>query len=574
MGVAAVRGMQGRKRPLGPDRVFCTLKHFIHGSPVGGLNIAPAEVNQRALRASYLVPFSAIVSSSEPAIIMPSYNEVLGVPSHANTELLEEIGRDFLGFRGVYFSDYGGIGNLMVQHHVAATVEDAAVLSMNAGIAVDLPDGESYLYLPELVRIGRISETQIDAAVSQVLALKFEAGLFEDPYVDSNRAIFESNRPDHVEIARIAAEKSIVMLKNDGILPLQCEVGMKLAVIGPNSKEPLFGGYSGSNASAVGILQGIQNKAPNGIHIEYAEGVWITSPNANGEHFTYDTIDYPSQEGNLKRIAQAVEVAKGSDVILLVIGDVPSITREAVHVSMPGDRSTLDLWGMQDELVEAMIATGKPIITLLINGRPLSVNRVAEKSNGLFEGWYLGQDGGNAFANVLFGDVNPGGKLTVSIPRSVGELPVYYNRQPSADVNTYIEGQRQALFSFGYGLSYASFDISAPRLSKSHISANESVEVEVDVTNTSERIGDEVIQLYLQDEVSSVPRPILELKGFQRITLSPKETKTVRFQIGPDVLAFWDINRNWVVEPGTFKISVGNSSIDLKSITLEVISSK
>ena len=572
MGIAAVRGLQGRKRPLGNEHVFTTLKHFVHGSPQGGLNIAPTEMSERSLRENYYVPFREIVKHADPAIIMPSYNEVEGVPSHANVHLLQGIGRREMGFNGAYLSDYGGVGNLQEQHHVAATAEDAAVLAINAGVAADLPDGANYRHLPELVRAGRIKEAQVDAAVRQILSLKFEAGLFENPYIDAKRAIDDVNTPAAIALARTAAQKALILLKNDGVLPLALKPGMRLAVIGPNAVEPLFGGYAGENERAVGILEGVRKAAPKGMVIEQADGVWISNPDTEGRHYAHSNFAAPSVSENEARISHAVEVAKRSDVILLVVGDVPSITREAVGREWPGDRSTLGLFGQQDALVEAMIATGKPIIALLINGRPLTVSRLAEKANALLEGWYLGQEGGNAFADVLFGKINPGGKLTVSFPRSVGELPAYYNRHPSADLNIYIEGKRAALFPFGHGLSYTTFDMSAPTLSAQAIGTAEGVSVTVDVTNIGKRAGDEVVQLYIRDDVSSVPRPVLELKRFKRVSLQPGAKQVVRFDLTPDDLAFWDIDMKWIVEPGTFTISVGNSSASLKSTTLKVTS--
>ena len=572
MGIAAVRGFQGRQRPIGKDKVFATLKHFVHAAPQGGLNTAPADISERTLREAYLVPFAQIVAAADPACIMPSYNELEGVPSHANVELLQAAGRRRLGFKGAYISDYGGVANLDTQHHVVGSKDDAAVLAMNAGVQADLPDGECYARLPELVRAGRISEAQIDAAVAQILALKFEAGLFESPYLDAARARRETNTPKAVALARTAAEKAIVLLKNDGIAPLEPKGPLKLAVIGPNAAEPLFGGYSGENAKGVGIVEGLRKAAPAAVTIEHADGVWITPPDKLGRHESFSHMAPPvvPPEENRARIAQAVEVGRRSDVILLALGDVPEITREAVGLQMPGDRSSLGLWGQQDEVVEAMIATGKPIIALLLNGRALAVGLLAEKANALFEGWYLGQEGGNAFADILFGKISPGGKLAVSFPRSVGELPVYYNRHPSADSNQYIEGQRKALFPFGHGLSYTSFAISAPRLSKATIAANEGLDIEVDVTNTGKRSGDEVVQLYIRDEVSSVPRPVLELKAFRRLTLKPGERRTVQFHLAPDDLAFWDIDMKWRVEPGTFVISAGPSSAVLKSTKLTV----
>ncbi len=346
---------------------------------------------------------------------------------------------------------------------------------------------------------------------------------------------------------------------------------MKLAVIGPNATEALFGGYSGVNANAVGVLAGIRAAVGSNVQVEHADGVWITEPDPNGEHTWGTPLRRPSTADNAVRIAEAVVVAKRSDMIVLVLGDRPEITREAVQFGDPGDRSTLSLFGDQDALVEAMIAIGKPIVALLINGRALAIERLAEQANALLECWYLGQEGGNAVADVLFGKVNPGGKLTVSFPRSVGELPVYYDRHPSTDLNQYVEGKRTTVFSFGHGLSYTKFRISTPRLTRATIAQTDSVDVEVDVTNIGTRVGDEVIQLYIRDDVSSVPRPILELRAFERVPMMPGQSRTVRFRLTPDMLAFWDVDMKWSVEPGSFTISVGNSVEELKTVKLMVI---
>lgn len=378
---------------------------------------------------------------------------------------------------------------------MAANDDEAAALALHAGGDAELPEGQAYARLPELVRAGRIPEASFDAAVSLILALKFEAGLLENPYV---------------------------------------------------------------------------NKAQN-ITVEHAEGVQIAKPDKTGQHLPGRPARYADPAENAARIAQAVEVAKRSDVILLVVGDVPEITREAIHVGAPGDRNSLNLFGDQDALVEAMIATGKPIIALLINGRPLTVTRLAEKANALVEGWYLGQEGGNAFADMLFGKVNPGGKLPVTFPRSVGDLPMFYNQHPSAKTGKrYVEGRPTPLFPFGHGLSYTTFEISAPRLAKSTIAVGETAIVEVDVTNTGSRTGDEVVQLYVRDDVSSVPRPLLELRGFERVTLKPGEKRSVQFRLDPDSLAFWNIDVAYAVEPGTFTIHAGFSSDKTKSVKLTV----
>lgn len=568
MGTAAARGLQGRRRPLQKDRAFVTLKHFVHAVPQSGLNTAPTDVSARGLRENFLVPFAAVVKDANPAAIMPSYNEVEGVPSHASKALLQATGRGLLGFKGVYFSDYAAIENLATQHHMAADLDEASVLAMNAGVDADLPEGEAYSRLAKLVRSGRLAETQIDAAVSRILALKFEAGLFETPYLDPRQAVVQTNTPADIALARKVAQKSITLLKNDVILPLDPFAALKLAVIGPNSAKPLFGGYSGINDKAVGILDGIRAAAGPQITIEQADGVWIVNPTHND--LSYLPANPASKTENQARIAEAVAVAQRSDVVLLVVGDRPEVTREAVMLSAPGDRNTLNLFGDQDALVEAIIATGKPIIALLLNGRALAVTRLAEKSRALAEGWYLGQEGGNAFADVFFGKVNPSGKLPVSFPRSVGELPIFYNRHPSADSNQYIEGKHEPLFPFGYGLSYTTFDISAPRLVKPAIAAGETAVVSVDVKNTGPRTGDEVVQLYIRDDVSSVPRPVLELRGFQRVTLAPGEARTLTFELPPDALAFLDIDMHWRVEPGSFTIYCGSSSAALKSAKLTV----
>ena len=570
MGIAAVRGLQGRERPLGRDRVFATLKHFVHAVPQGGLNTAPADISERSLRENFLVPFEQVIRHADPAVIMPSYNEIEGVPSHANVELLQATGRRRLGCKGAYFSDYEGVGNLKDQHHVAATKDDAAVLAINAGVGADLPEGKSFAHLPDLVRAGRISAAQLDAAVAHVLALKFEAGLFENPYLDLARVRAATNTPANIALARTAAEKSIVLLKNDGTVPLAPNPGMRLAVIGPNAAEPLLGGYSGANDKAVGMLEGIRKAAPAGMVVEHADGVWIMPPDPWGEHRTFSPTAPVPEADDAKRIAEATDLAKRSDMVLLVLGEVPSISREAVDYALPGDRATLGLWGRQDALVEAMVATGKPLVVLLINGRPLAIPRLAEAANALFEGWYLGQEGGHAFADILFGKANPGGKLSVSFPRSVGELPVFYNRHPSADSNHYVESEHKTVFPFGHGLSYTSFEIGTPSLARSTIGITDTAEVSIDVTNTGHRAGDEVVQVYIRDEVSSVPRPVLELKAFRRVTLQPGETRKLTFRLEPDDLAFWDIAMNWTVEPGDFTIFAGPSSAQLKSTHLTV----
>lgn len=569
IGTAAVWGLQGRTRPIAKDRIFATLKHFVHGTPLNGLNTGPSDMSERALQEYYLPPFAKAIRDGHAAIVMTSYNEVAGVPSNANRTLLQEIGRKRLGFDGPYFSDYGAVEELQTVHHMAGDKDEAAVLAMRAGVDVNLPEGSCYSRLAPLVASGRVTPASLNAAVSRVLALKFEAGLFERPYVDAGRAAAVLDEPAGPKLARLAAQKAIVLLKNDGILPLDPRKPTKLALVGPGSVIPLLGGYSGVPQKAVGILEGLKGQA-GAISIEQADGVWLTQPDAKGRRMPSEVIKAVPAADNDARISEAVAVAARSDIIVLALGDNEQITREATSPMLPGDRDSLELFGDQDRLVDALLKTGKPIVALLLNGRPLSVNVLAEKANALLEGWYLGEQGGNSVADVLFGAVNPGGKLTVSFPRSVGDIPAYYDRHPSADRVPYVEGKRQPLFPFGYGLSYTNFAVSVPRLAKLEIGAAETVVVEVDVTNTGKRDGDEVVQIYIRDMESSVPRPIIELKAFRRVSVKAGAKATVKFELTPESLAFWNLDMQWVVEPGQFRISAGNSSVALQHAMLTV----
>ena len=570
MGQAAVRGLQGRTRPIAPDRIFSTLKHFIHGTPQNGLNTSPSDMSERALREYYLPPFQKAIGANA-AIIMPSYNELGGVPSHGNHMLLEETGRELLGFKGAYFSDYGAVEELATKHHMAADLEGAALLAIKAGVDVNLPDGDSYQKLGADVKEGRLPIAYIDRSVSRVLALKFEAGLFERPYVDAGEAAALLTVPAGPKLALRAAQKAMTLLKNDGILPLHPDKPLKLAIIGPNSVAPLMGGYSGVPTNPIGVLEGVRSVAGKAVIIEQADGVWINNPDSKGRRLPYAAMRPVPKADNDKRIEEARLLAERSDVILLVVGDNEQVTREATSAAASGDRNSIYLYGDQDRLVDVMLASGKPVVTVLINGRPLAVNALAAKANAIVEAWYAGEQGGRAIADVLFGNVNPGGKLTVSFARSVGEIPAFYDRHPSSDLVNYVEGKRTPLYPFGHGLSYTTFTLSAPRLSKSQISRNDSFTIEVDVANTGAVAGDEVVQIYIRDTVSSAPRPVLELKAFRRITLQPGETKTLKFDMQPDALGFWDIDMKWAVEPGEFRISAGNSSASLKHAVLTVV---
>jgi beta-glucosidase len=569
LGVAAIRGYQGAGQALAKDKVFATAKHFaVHGPHEGGINTAPSNLGERVIREQYLMPFRAAVTEARVMCVMPSYNEVDGVPSHKNRWLLEKVLRGEWGFLGLVVSDYDGIRQLFERHAVAESLEHAAKQALEAGVDIELPDPGAFPKLVAMIQDGRISEATLDRAVARVLRAKLLAGLFEDPLVDVDRAERVSNAPEHQALALEAARRSIVLLKNDhGVLPLDRKKVRTLAVIGPNAADVHLGGYSSEPGRGVSILQGIKDKAGTGIKVVYAEGTRITETPAN---WWRDDVVLGDPAKNRARIREAVGVATQADVAVLVIGTNESTSREAWADSHKGDVADLGLMGQQDELVQAVVATGRPTIVFLINGRPQSMVKVAETVPAILEGWYLGQEGGAAAAEVLFGDVNPGGKLPISIPRSVGQLPVYYDRKPTS-FRPYVDQPRGPLYPFGHGLSYTTFKIDGVKVAPEKIGPQGRAVVTARVTNTGARAGDEVVQLYLRDRVASVTRPVKELCGFQRVTLRPGETKTVELVLGPDALALYDEGMNRVVEPGFFDVMVGTSSEQLTAVTLEVV---
>jgi beta-glucosidase len=569
LGVAAVRGYQGTTLPLAKDKVFATLKHFAgHGSHEGGINTAPALVPERLLRSELLVPFETAVKESGVFCVMPSYNEVDGVPSHVNRWLIEDVLRREWGFHGIVVSDYFAIEQLVSRHHVAENKGDAARRALEAGVDIELPDPDGYPELVAMVKDGRVAESLVDRAVTHMLRAKFLANLFEQPFVDPEEAARTSNTPESQALALEAARRSIVLLKNErGALPLDRTKLKTLAVVGPNAKGVRLGGYSREPGRGVDVLTGITSAAGTGVRVTYAEGVRITEEPPN---WTQDKVVMGDAARNRQRIQEAVALARPADVIVVVVGTNESTSREAWADDHLGDAADLSLMSQQEELLDAMIQTGKPVVVVLINGRPLATPRVAERVPAILETWYSGQEGGTAIGEVLFGAANPGGKLPVTILRHVGQLPVYYNRRPTS-FRSYIDLTREPLWPFGHGLSYTTFTLGAPVVSPSSIGPGGRATVTVDVTNTGPRAGDEVVQLYIHDVVSSVTRPPKELRGFERVTLAPGEKKTVTFTLGPDALSLIDARMQRVVEPGRFEIMVGTSSAKLTTATLDVV---
>jgi len=495
------------------------------------------------------------------------------VPSHANKWLLRDVLRKEWGFKGFVVSDYYAIWELGYRpdthgHFVAKDKKESCKLAVEAGVNIELPDPDCYLHLVELVNKGVLKESQLNDLVAPMLFWKFEMGLFDDPYVDPEEADRVVSCDEHRGLALTAAHEAITLLKNEGaVAPLNLNAIKTIAVIGPNADRSLLGGYSGVPKQNVTVLEGIKQKAGKKVKVLYSEGCKITI----GGSWNQDAVVPSDPEEDRKQIAEAVRVAKKADVIVLAIGGNEQTSREAWMLNHMGDRTSLDLIGRQEELVKAMVALGKPVIVFVFNGRPLSINYVAQNVPVIYECWYLGQETGTAVADVLFGDYNPGGKLPISIPRSVGHLPVFYNYKPSAR-RGYLFDDVSPLYAFGYGLSYTSFAIANPRLTKKRMRTDGSTQLLVDVTNTGKRPGAEVVQLYIRDLVSSVTRPIKELKGFRKVQLEPGESRTVTFNITPAELSFFDVNMKYVVEPGDFEIMVGSSSrdADLTKLVLQV----
>jgi beta-glucosidase len=398
--------------------------------------------------------------------------------------------------------------------------------------------------------------------------MKFFAGLFDAPYVDPASAEKITNSKEHQALALQAAHEAIILLKNQGeLLPLDRTKYKRIAVIGPNAGELHLGGYSGNPGRGVSVFQGIKDKVGSSGEVVYSLGCKITETVPDWDA---DKVVLGDPALNAQRIREAVKVARTADVVLLVLGENEQTSREEWSSTHLGDRDDLDLLGNQDDLAKAIVATGKPVIVLLLHGRPNSINYIAEHVPAILDGWYLGQEGGTAVADVLFGDYNPGGKLPITVPRSVGQLPDYYYQKPSGK-RGYLGTITQPLFPFGWGLSYSTFKYSNLRLAPESIGTQGETRVAIDVTNGSQRKGDEVVQLYIRDEVSSVTRPVKELRGFQRVSLDPGQTKTVEFTVGPDELSFLNRDMHRVVEPGAFKIMVGGNSSELTEATLNVV---
>ncbi len=577
LGTAYIKGLQGHSLREG---IIATGKHFVgYGNSEGGLNWAPAHIPRRELLEVFVAPFEAAIKEAGLCSVMNAYHELDGVPCGAAGELFNDLLRGQFGFDGLVVSDYFAVDQLHSSHHVAHDKQEAAGLALSAGIDIELPSTDCFGEpLQQAVRAGRISEELIDTAVRRVLKTKFLLGLFEHPYVDADRAIEVFDTPDQRALARSLAQKSIVLLKNESqLLPLRKDLA-SIAVIGPNADtvRNLVGDYAyiahieslleAARTNPFGqplpdrvdlvehwvpmisVLEGIRRKVSPQTQVYYARGC---------------DVQGDSREG----FAEAVAAARQAEVAVLVLGGKSGLTDDCT-CGEGRDRADLGLPGVQQELVQAVYETGTPIVVVLVDGRPLALPWIAEHIPAVLHAWLPGEEGANAIADVLFGDHTPGGKLPISVPRAVGQVPVYYNHKVSGGRShwkgDYVELSTRPLYPFGHGLSYTCFTYDHLTIAPAQVRAGDTVTIGVTVTNSGDRPGDEIVQLYTRIPVASVTRPVKELKGFARLTLASGETKRVFFHLPVNLLGFYNRCTEFVIEPGMVEVMIGSSSEDIR----------
>jgi beta-glucosidase len=577
LGVAAVRGLQGDEPLLDQEHVFATAKHFVHGQPENGTNVGPNDFSELTMRRVFLYPFEQVVEKAHIGAVMPSYNENDGgIPSHANPWLLKQVLRKEWGFTGITVSDYTAVEQLNVLQHVAADNAAAGVLALNSGVDMELPTPSGYKELAASVKAGKVSMKDLDDAVARVLTIKFRAGLFEHPLADPERAAAMVGSKGHVQLARKVADEAIVLLQNkNNALPLDPAKIKTLAVIGPNGNKKRLGTYSSTPPYYVTVLDGIRQRAGAGTKVVFAEGCRISEPDASPNFNDFMAYQAPKEATDQKLMKEALDVAGSADVIVLALGGNEVVSRESIGQMMPGsasilgDSDTLELPGRQNELVSELAKLGKPMITVLLNGKAYSIGKLAEQTSGILEGWYLGQETGNAIAGVLFGDVNPSGHLPVSFARNVGQLPVYYYKTPAAR-RGYVFDDNSALYPFGFGLSYTTFSYSKPVVDRAEIAAGGKATVSVTVSNTGSRAGDEVVQMYVHHPTSSVVQPVIALRGFKRVHIEAGKSETVTFDVGADELSMINAQMKRVVEAGPVDVMIGANSAETGGVRVTV----
>ena len=578
IGKAFVTGMQGKpeqtRTGIPEGKLMCTAKHFAgYSVPAAGINLAPASLGEREMRTLHLYPFEKVVKEANVYSVMPSYNETDGIPAHANHHLLTEILRHEWGFEGYVFSDYGGASHLTHFHKTAPDKKEAAYQAFTAGLDLEAARPDIYPHIAELVKEGRLSEADVDVAVRRILKAKFRSGVFDKKYADVKNIKKHVHTPEHIALAKTIADESIVLLQNnDNILPLNPDKIKSIAVVGPNANQVQYGDYSYTrdNKSGVTVLQGITDLVGDKVKVNYAKGCGISSLDTTG-------------------IAEAVEAAKESDVVVAVLGETSVILSGLGWGRGPGDMEADDAFttgegyditdinpiGVQRELLQALKATGKPIVLVLVHGRPWSIVWEKDNMDAILEAWYPGEQGGNSVADIIFGKVNPSGRLNATIPQSAGHIPVAYDYKPSAKgINRepgtpekpgrdYVFSSPAPVFPFGHGLSYTDFEYSDMQISGETF-GNDGVTVSVNVKNTGSVPGKEVVQLYVNDKISSVTTPVKALKGFSKISLAPGESRRVSFTVAPADLGLWNRDMRYVTEPGDFDFMFGKSSENIQ----------
>ena len=583
MGKAFVIGMQGdpsvTKTHIPDQKIMCTAKHFVaYSTPIAGINLGPNNLGPRDLRDLHLYPFKKVIQEANIYSVMPAYNEVNGIPMHSNKYLLKDILRKELGFKGYIFSDYEAVAMLNYFHKVTEDKASTAISAIEAGIDLEAPNSFAYSELADLVATGKVDIALIDQAVRNILTAKFKAGLFDKPYKAPKKVSSLIHTEVSIDLAREIAEESIILLKNDNNqLPLDLSKLKSIAVIGPNADQVQYGDYSYTkdNESGVTILDGIKHYAKDKFTVNYAKGSSITGDNKS---------DIPA----------AVAAAEKSDVVVLVIGGTSSVLSGiGWGKDIPGDyptsgegfdRTSLNPPGVQSELIQAIYKTGKPIVLVMVHGRAYSIPWEKENIPAIVEAWYPGEQGGNAVAKVLFGDVNPSGKLTVSVPKSAGHVPVFYNHKPSGrgfykkpgnpekPGRDYVFSSPDPLFPFGHGLSYTQFEYSDLQVEDAKLDMKGELKLTIRVKNSGKVTGKEVVQVYIQDKISSVTTPVKVLKEFKKVEIKPTEIITINFSIPIREFGLWDKDMNYIVEPGEFEIMIGSSSNDIrlrKHITIQ-----
>jgi beta-glucosidase len=574
-GVSYIKGLQGESLAEG---VIATGKHFFgHSLSQGGLNCGPVRMGMCDIYNIYLTPFQAAIRDADLASVMNAYPELDGEVVAASRRILTDLLRGGLGFDGMVVADYEAVSMIHNFHYAAADKSAAACMALEAGIDVELPTVVCYGDpLKAALEAGDISLETIDLAVRRHLRKKFELGLFEDPYVDEGRVLEVFETPENRSLAHNIARQSMVLLKNDGMLPLKKSPGT-LAVIGPNANEGRnqLGDYSYASMS-----EWVMSRVPEDSSFVatdsdtlFGQGVRVTTivegikAVVSPETKVLYARGCDNLDDDTGGFDEAVKIAQQADAVILVLGDRSGLTPPCTTGEFR-DSADLRLPGVQEELAKAVIATGKPVVVVLVNGRPYAVSWLSENANAILEAWLPGEEGGTAVADVLFGDANPGGKLPVTFPRSVGQVPTFYNHKPSGMRShlyvDYVEEKVTPLYPFGYGLSYTSFEYGDLSVSRGQATGGESVDVSLKVTNTGSVAGDEVVQLYIRDEFASTPRPVKELKGYARVALQPGASKTVTFHLPVDQLAFYDNDLNLILEPGRVFVMLGSSSEDIR----------